>query len=348
MIFLLSKNDKIKWQEFLKTIDAYLNSEPYGKIANFNFFGIKKSDWDDAVYCFLGHERDSFMLYICRGDEALFRVFRSFFKTKNPLVDSMYDMDCLYIGFVPANKISEYDYKFLEELNYIKENKGNGLLPHFKSFSSGYEPWGFEISDLDFCKPVIEILTELTDSEIMRNVDLGVNKSEIIPVFMQTEQDSLKWRIARHPLSHTLSDLVCIEPDDDGCLKQIKKGCAKKGRLIAGVYYSPVPINRENSGRHIFPRVYFIGDFKTNELLSYGFFENMSVDGYKIVDSLTTVFQERKEIPRTILVRNEETFCLLEKTCEMFKISLKFTNKTVLMDDCWINLEADFLNEISE
>ena len=341
---MLTKNDKIKWHDFIKTLNRYLEIEPYSKITNFNFFGIKKIEWKNAVYCFLGHEKDSFMLYICNGDEALFRVFRSFFNTKYPLIDSMYDMNCLYIGFVPTKKMSDYDYNFLKEIGATINKKSSKLLPHFRAFTPSSEPWPFDMNDVDFCKPVIDILIELTNSGIIQKADLSINKSEIIPVFMQTEQDCSKWRIARHPLMHELSDLVFIEPHDDGCLKQIKKGCTKKGRLIAGVYYSPVPIAKNKSGRHIFPRVYFIGDLKTNEILFYGFFENMSVDGYKIVDSLTSIFQERKEIPRTLLVRNEETFCLLEKTCEMFNIAIKFTNKTKLLDDCWKSLEIELLN----
>ncbi len=326
--------DKKQLFDLYKSAFSYFENRPWEKISKSELFGILNPETGIVGYCFLGGAQDGFSLNVCMGEEALYRYLNALFTSKKPAVDSMFDIDSLSVAFVKSSSYPKEDLKKFKGLG-IKATK-NTLLPCFRSFSPGMQPWLFDAPQAVFVITVMNRIAQMC-MEGDSAPDLSIGEDEKITVLLPPGEGG-EWAFEKRDFAPVEPEFTIITPQDDGCVKQMKKGCKTKGQWIAGIYYSPFPVSKDEDGRAVFPKIYIIADYKTGELLACEDFENIKEDGCKMVDMVAYLIQERREIPRTVFVRNDETFYVLRDVCEMFKINMKPAVRTDKTDCFWKTL----------
>lgn len=296
-------------------------------------FALYRKNQEKELFCFAREKSDSYSFNVCDGKEALFRSLKSFAPIKKPPIDSMYDIDAVSLSFAKLSSYPNEDKKRLKKLG-VKYNPKHPL-PYIRAFSPGLQPWLPDENQAKKLHDGLEMTIKLLKSDLVNPEIIATGQ---IP-YIEIDPDSLEMLNVKYKnLTLTSPAYTVITPEDDDSVKKIKQGCKRRGRFATGVYRSPLPISFDEENRAVFPHIYFIADMKTGLLLGSDIFENIAVDGYKIVDKIVEIICNQKEIPRTITVRNDETYHLIKDTCDLFGIKIRQQNAVDLLDNYWHSL----------
>lgn len=296
----------------------------------------------NEYYCFAREKSDSYSFNVCIGETALFSSLKSFAPFKKPPVDSMFEIDAISVGFTKENSYPERDLEILKDIG-IKYNS-KFPIPYFRRFTPGIQPWRIDDSESAILIYALKWAIKLLGGEVP---DIEQIKQGKIPYIVDNENGEFETKYKALTLKST--DYSIFTPDDASVIDEITSKCKRKGRLCAGIYRSPVPGGFDEKGRALFPKIYILIDYKNDILISINDFEDITKDGYKIIEDMVNYIFQTAEIPRTLLVRNEETLYLMKDVCELLGIKIKLQTDIKMLDSRWLKLsECNSAEDVEE
>jgi len=322
-----------EWKDLYKAAIEFKKIKCWDWMWDTDLFGVQNPVTGEIGYCcVMGGAGEHFALAVYQGSEGLNGYLTLQSGENYPsLEDILSFQKLLMASFEDREILQKEDFQLIKKFDL--KFSGPNSWPLFRNYRPGCHPWyltGEEARYLILClwqaidvalrfKDDPEKLTPPTENRYL----VRVPKKDETGLFWED-----KWI---EPLPLEKKEIIA-EPIDEVRLEKIKRGIPhRKGTWEVDYFYYPSPI-RDKDERPYYPYITLWVDQHSGFILRHDLarpaecMSEFQVNFFKLAEN-------RKILPREILVKKEETLKLLEPIASELGINLRRVKKLRMLED---------------
>jgi hypothetical protein len=307
-----------EWRFLYEAANEFRSIEPWKWMYDSQLFGVQNPETGEIRYCcIMGTLGEHYALaaYTANGLEAYLMLQ---YGEYIPPIDHPHIQECLSASFEERKMLGKEDFEVIKKLG-LKYRRSNAW-PLFRNYTQGYVPWHLNGEDV---RELTHILIKAKEIALRIKEDpelLEEGEKDVLVITWEKEGDSGKWVDKWMDYPPYKEKKMRLKAD-----QQLVKKLKDKARRIPldweiDFFYAPQGV-REGRERPYYPTLLTCIDHESGIVLDTKFGETIE-DAPKLVLDLLKTLEKRKILPKTIAVRREDAYDLLEDYAKELDIEL--------------------------
>lgn len=322
-----------EWKELYEAAIQFKKIKCWDWMWDSDIFGVQNPATGEIGYCcVMGGAGEHFALAVYQGSEGL-NGYLTLQSGKNPpsLEDILSLQKLLLASFEDRKYLKKEDFQLIKKIG-LKFSEPD-LWPLFRNYLPGYHPWyltGEEARYLTLCLwQAIDVSLRFKDNPGMLTPPTENRYLVRVP---KKDKTGLSWRdVWIEPLPLQKAEIIA-EPIDEVRLEKIKRRIPhRQGVWEVDFFYCSRAI-KEKEERPFFPYITLWVDQHSGFILSYDLAKPVECIS-EFQRNFLKLAENRKILPREILVKKEETFKLFKPITSELGINLRRVGKLKMLEE---------------
>lgn len=310
-----------EWRDLYEAAKLFKKMAPWRWMVDAAVFGIEDPESGEVGYCcVMGALGEVLGLVVYIGSEglSLFQEIQSG-KTSPEKDDVHLRQKCLAIIFEDREMLDKPDLNVIKTLGL--KFRGRQSWPCFRSHRPGYVPWFLTGSEARYLNLALRY-TMLIAEKVLEKHDLlkPSVKGQYRVAYVSTDGDRAVWGEKWAKPAPYRQD--AITPVVDELRIARVKGRAEQVGDEWEVDFFFAPLMVDEGDRPFFPYIALYAAHKSYHILNFCLAQR-SESSEKFSQNFVEMLEKLKILPRTIMVRNEETYNFFKPMTDRLGISLK-------------------------
>lgn len=318
-----------EWSSLYEAAAAFKEAGCWEWMYDDDLFGVMDPETGEIAYCcIMGNLGEHYALGAYLGAEGLNSILEILSSDAEDeedayFPDSFFKQKCLMASFRNRDELAKEDREIIKKLGL--KFRGNNNWPLFRSYEPGLFPWFLNARE---CRFLTVALQQSLEVALRCRRDKAILEHEKPFTFLvrvpEKEGERIVWSDRYLEASLPVKEYISFTIADELYLKKIVKSL-RRGKDIweAEAFWVPYPVQEAKNKRPYYPVVFLIVDRTSGLILGHELLKNLQEDGYSCINLLLKVVSKGGLAPSRIVVRRQETYCLLEKACRQLEIPLE-------------------------
>ncbi len=329
--------DKELWLDLYEVAEKIQKLEPWRYLWDMDLLVYLCKPLNKVFYCsVMGHAGMHRAIAIYQ-DEQIHGLFEL---AKNQIPENMLInyQECITCNFISRQETLPKNREIIKELGL----NFRGTWISFESFEKGYEPSPINIKQVKIMIEALKNFYMMFRAIIEQGIKVDFENGEILA----RHYDKEKKLFLNYPAPLMLPEkhYDTIKADDKFEKDIMKLPQTEMEIEYEFLNYVPIRIrdNKEQDGRHYYPRARFIVERKSGSVISYDLINKNNYENEKdyVIESVKFLINNFYKMgrPKSIYVRDEETKMYLKDIADKAKIKLIVKAKLKSIDEFYNSL----------
>ena len=329
-----------EWKDLYEAAIEFKKIKCWDWMWDTDLFGVQNPVTGEIGYCcVMGGAGEHFALAVYQGSEGL-NGYLTLQSGKNyPSLEDILSLQKLLMASFEDRKILQKEDIQLTKKFDLKFS-GSDSWPLFRSYRPGFHPWyltGEEARYLTlYLWQAIDVALHFKDDPGMLTPP---TENRYLVRVSKKDKTGLSWRdMWMEPLPLQKAEII-VEPVDEVRLEKIKRRIPyRQGVWEVDFFYYPEALREDKEERPYYSYITLWVDQHSGFILSYDLAKPAKCMS-EFQGQFLKIAENRKILPREILVKKEKTFKLLEPITSELEINLRRVKKLKMLEEAQASMK---------